>query len=379
MRSNAEYVKKDKVYRTKPQAWRPRRITLWLLVPLVIFLVLGGYCVFSALGFEDEGGAKYQSTGKVDYKVYLRDNDYYKEEFLGPNMQYIASLIRTVKTDFDYNFSADEDLQVAYKYKIVAQTKMTDRGDASKVLYDDSEDLKTVETKQSENGEIAVDETVEIDYGKYNQKMREFRSTYGVAADCQLILKMVVNLDGAVKDEEVMAIAIPLSEQTIDITMAAEDLARTGQVGDTKQVMYVKQPPMLVVGTVIVVMSLVLIGAVIYYYVTRFNDDLYEKELHKILKEYDTYIVEANGTIYELENVVKVMSFKELLDAQNLEQTPIVFLEVEPGNKAYFIVNGVNTTYRFTLSRAYQEKMHYGKDEDEGTNETNDGDEEVLF
>lgn len=56
-----------------------------------------------------------------------------------------------------------------------------------------------------------------------------------------------------------------------------------------------------------------------------------------------------------------------------------MFLEVEPGNKAYFIVNGVNTTYRFTLSRAFQEKMHYGKDEDEETDEANDGDEEVLF
>ena len=51
------------------------------------------------------------------------------------------------------------------------------------------------------------------------------------------------------------------------------------------------------------------------------------------------------------------MSFKELLDAQNLENTPIVFLEVEPGNKAYFIVNGANTTYRFTLSRAYQNHL----------------------
>ena len=263
--------------------------------------------------------------------------------------------------DFEYLFSADDDLNVNYDYKIVAQTKVTDREDASKVLYDVSEDLMALKTEQTTNGEIAIREGIDIDYGKYNQRMREFRTTFGVAADCQLILKLVVNLDGAVKDEEVLAMMIPLSEQTLDITMNTDSVSQSGQIGEVSRVIYVKQGSVLVVGAVIVVLSLVLMGVVIFYYVTRFNDDPYEKELHKILKEYDTYIVEANGTIYELENVVRVMSFKELLDAQNLENTPIVFLEVEPGNKSYFVVNGASTTYRFTLSRAYQEKMCYNR------------------
>jgi len=357
MRSDAQYVKKDKVYEAKKKFWRPGHVTLWLLVPLVIFLVLGGYCIFSGIGWETEGAVDYQVEGDIDYKVYLKENDYYEEKFLGSGMQYIASLINVVHTDFDYVFSANEDLNVDYNYKIVAETRVTDREDATKVLYNASEDLVKTKSGKTEDGEIAIQEGVDIDYNKYNQKMREFRNTFGVAADCNLILKLVVNTDGAVKSEEKMGITIPLSEQTVDIKMDTDSLNRTGQLGDPTQVFYVKNVPVLVAGSVITVLSLVLIGFVIYYYATRFNDDWYEKALHKILKEYDTYIVEANGTIYELENVVRVMSFKELLDAQNLENTPIVFLEVEPGNKAYFIVNGTNTTYRFTLSRAYQEHL----------------------
>lgn len=355
MRSDAKYIKKDKVYKTSKRAWRPRRVTLWLLVPLLLFCVLGGYCIYNGVGFETEGATDYQVEGKIDYKVYLKDNDYYSEKFLGPGMQYIASLINVVHTDFDYVFSANEDLNINYEYKIVAQTLVTDRSDASKVLYDKSEDIVKTKTDQTANGEIAIREGVDIDYNKYNQKMREFRNTFGVAADCELILKLIVNTDGAVKTEEKMSIEIPLSEQTLDIEMNTEGLNRTGQLGEASQVFYVKNSPVLIVGAAIVVISLILMIVVIYYYATRFNGDLYEKALHKILKEYDTYIVEANGTIYERENVVRVMSFKELLDAQNLENTPIVFLEVEPGNKSYFIVNGVNTTYRFTLSRAYQD------------------------
>jgi len=344
-------------------------VTLWLLVPLLIFLGLGGYCIFSGIGFEDEGAINYQETGKIDYQVYLRDNDYYEEKFLGPNMQYIASLINVVRADFDYSFSADEDLQMTYGYKIVAETKVTDRSDATKVLYDVSEDLLTADVQPVSDGEVVIRESIDIDYDKYNQKMREFRTTFGVAADCQLVLKLVVNLDGALKQEEILAMNIPLSEQTVDITMNTEDLNKTGQLGETNQVVYVKQVPMVVVGAVIVGLSLILMAMVIYYYVTRFDGDLYEKALYKILKEYDTYIVEANGTIYEMENVVRVMSFKELLDAQNVEKTPIVFLEVEPGNKAYFIVNGNNITYRFTLSRAYQEKLQYDDDDGEDDDE----------
>ena len=364
MRSDVRYVKKDKVYKTKKKAWRPRRATLWLLVPLILFMALGGYCIYSGVGFETEGATDYQAEGKIDYKVYLKENDYYEEKFLGPGMKYIASLINVVHADFDYIFSANEDLNINYEYKIVAETKVTDRGDASKVLYKNSEDIVSVKKGQTENGEIAIREGVDIDYPKYNQKMREFRNTFGVAADCDLTLQLVVNTDGAVKAEELMALEIPLSEQTVDVVLNTEDLNRTGQLGDATQVFYVKNAPVLITGAVIIVVSLILAGLVIYYYVTRFNDDLYEKALHKILKEYDTYIVEANGTIYELENVVRVMSFKELLDAQNLENTPIVFLEVEPGNKSYFVVNGATTTYRFTLSRAYQEHLH-----DEGQSE----------
>ena len=300
MRSDVQYVKNDKVYKTKKRFWRPNHVTLWLLVPLLLFVGLGAYCIFSGVGYEKEGAVDYQAEGKIDYKVYLKDNDYYAEKYLGPGMQYIASLINVVHVDFDYVFSANDDLKVDYGYKVVAETKVTDRTDASKVLYQASEDLVTGKAQQVEDGEIAIREGVDIDYGKYNQKMREFRTTFGVAADCNLILKLVVNMDGAVKTEETMSINVPLSEQTLDIEMNAEGLNREGQIGDATDVFYVKNTAVLVTGAVIVVVSLVMMGFVIYYYATRFNDDLYEKALHKILKEYDTYIVEANGTIYEM-------------------------------------------------------------------------------
>ena len=54
---------------------------------------------------------------------------------------------------------------------------------------------------------------------------------------------------------------------------------------------------------------------------------------------------------------VRAENFKELLDASRRESSPIVFLEVVPGEGFTSSVNGVNTTYRYTLSRAYQDRL----------------------
>ncbi len=357
MQSDLKYIKNDKVYQVKKKAWRPHKVRVWLLLPLLLLIALGGYCAFSALGIEKTGTTEYKVVGDIDYKVYLKPNDYYQEKYLDKGMQYIANLISVVRVDFDYELDTQDDVQANYEYQIVAETKATDRNDKSKVLHEKSDVLKLGKVQPMSDGKIEVRDSVNLDYGKYNDYMRNFRNEFGIAANCEVDLKMVVKVSGGIETEDKLAMAIPLSEQTVDIAIDTQGIERTEKIGDERTEISIRNWPLLITGIVIVVVSLILVIAVIYYYATRYNDDLYEKALHKILKEYDTYIVEGSETIYELENVVRVASFKELLDAQNLENTPIVFLEVVPGEKSYFIVNGVNTTYRYTLSRAYQDKL----------------------
>lgn len=357
MQSDLKYVKNDKVYQVRKKAWRPRKARIWFLIPLFLLMVLGGYCIFDALKIEKTGVVEYDVAGNIDYKVYLKPNDYYQESYLDKGMQYIANLISVLRVDFDYELETNDDIDASYEYQIVAETKATDRNDKSKVLHEKSSVIKTAQAQPVTDGKVEVRDNVSIDYSNYNDYMRSFRSEFGIAANCELDLKMIVKVNGEIETEDTLAMAIPLSEQTVDIAIDTQDVKRTEKVGTERTEVGVENLPLLITGSVIVVLSLTLAIIVIYYYATRYNGDLYEKALHKLLKEYDTYIVEANGTIYELDNVVRVMNFKELLDAQNLENTPIVFLEVVPGEKAYFVVNGANTTYRYTLTKAYQDKL----------------------
>ncbi len=355
--SDIDYVKDDKVYKVKKQPWQPRKVRVWLLVPLVLMMMLGVYVVFSSMGVESTGLTEYNVAGDIDYKVYLKDNDYYTEKFLEPGMQYIANLISAVRADFNYELDANENIDANYEYEIVAEAKATDRSDKSKILYERTDTLKTGKITPVEGGEIKINDKVDIDYQKYSDYMRAFRSDFGIAANCFLDLKMIVRVDGAIKTEDTLAMNIPLSDQTIDIAIDTKAINREEKIGNEVKSVYVKNLPLLITGIVIVLASLGLIVVIIYLYKTRYNGSLYEKALYKILKEYDTYIVNATETIYELENVMRVENFKELLDASQAESSPIVFLEVVPGEKAYFVVNGMNTTYRYTLSRAYQDRL----------------------
>lgn len=355
--NNINYVKNDKVYKVKKQAWRPRKVRIWLLLPLVILMVLGGYAIFNSIGAERTGLTEYAVAGNIDYKVYLKDNDYYTEKSLDSGMQYIANLISVIGVDYNYELEGDDNLNANYQYEIIATAKATDRNDKSKVLYEQEEILKSSGAMPVEGGKVAIRDQVDIDYDRYNNYMRNFRSDFGIAANCLLDLKMVVKVDGAIKAEDTLAMNIPLSDQTVDITIDTNAINREEKVGKEITNLYLKNPPLLVVGSAITVISIILAIIIIYYYATRYNDNLYEKALHKILKENDTYIVNASETIYELTSVIRVDSFKELMDASQAESAPIIFLEVIPGEKSYFIVNGANTTYRYTLSKAYQDKL----------------------
>lgn len=357
MQSDIQYIKNDKAYKVKKQAWRPRKVRLWLILPLLILLAVGGYGLLSAIGIETTGVIEYEVEGDIDYRVYLKDNGYYSEKFLDQGMQYIANLINVVRADFEYKLKVDAPVDAQYKYEIIANAKATDRSDKSKILYENAEVLIAGTLERVHAGEVNIQQSVDVDYGKYNDLMRSFRQDYGISANCFLDLKMVVNLDGEIKTEDTLAMNIPLSDQTLDITMDAQAINRSEQIGKEKKEIYVQNLPLLIVGSVIMVVCLALIVVLIYYYATRYNDNLYEKALHKILKEYDTYIVNATETIYELPSAIRVEGFKELLDAAQAENAPVVFLEVIPGEKAYFVVNGVTTTYRYTLSKAYQDKL----------------------
>ena len=67
-----------------------------VLLGLFILLGLGiAFVYFMSMTFSITKGKtiKYHDKSAIDYKVYLKDNDFYENKYLDKNMAYVASLI----------------------------------------------------------------------------------------------------------------------------------------------------------------------------------------------------------------------------------------------------------------------------------------------
>ena len=66
----------------------------------IIFLCLGITFIFFAFDFKEQKIINYTEKSNLDYKVYLKQNDFYDTEYLEKDMLYIASLIDKVNIEF---------------------------------------------------------------------------------------------------------------------------------------------------------------------------------------------------------------------------------------------------------------------------------------
>ena len=74
-----------------------------LLTIIIVFSLLSLYFFAQSKNVKTTNDISYQENGGVDYKVYLNDNDYYKEEYLDEGMQYISSIIDYILVDYKYS------------------------------------------------------------------------------------------------------------------------------------------------------------------------------------------------------------------------------------------------------------------------------------
>ena len=63
----------------------------------------------------------YTENSDIDYKVFLKENDFYSEEYLGKDKGYIASLIESLQATFKYNLDFSEHVKYRYSYRIAIE------------------------------------------------------------------------------------------------------------------------------------------------------------------------------------------------------------------------------------------------------------------
>lgn len=322
-------------------------IVLILIISIVFF---GIYSKRDKVYF-----VKYDDYSELDYNVALKENQYFEEEFLGKDRQYIASLIDHINANFKYKLTVKEDLEYSYKYKILANVNVIDNN-TNKVIYDLSENVLEEITGKNENV-LAIEENVKIDYNKYNNLISEFVKGYNLKnVTSNLNVKMYVGIAGTADDfqkeeDSVISLNIPLTTDTVGID-ANYNLSNNVDSLITLKSSYNNSKILLYIAAFLILVDIgLVVGLIMYIKNSLTEEEKYKNELSKILNNYGTYISEVEDE-FDMKDyqILKVKKFIDLLEIRDTMHIPIIMVENKENMQAYFIIPTDNKIlYFFSL------------------------------
>ena len=364
LQNKNESLNNDNIEEVKP--FTMRKWFICMMIPTLVMLVLTLFVLKGSMYSEKESVVNYNETGDIDYKVYLKNNSFYSDEYLGKDMQYVASLIDKININYKFDMKSDAKLNYNYKYNIKADLLITDPNDNNKILYKKSNVLVDEKTNKATLTNFMISDSVNIKYDEYNSYVNSFKKTYALSVKSKLIITMEVTTEAKskiLKDDfnkvNKLSLSIPLSEQTVDIGIDTSTVNNAGTL-DKNYISQIKKPVVLILGLIVGLLSLALLYISLYtLFSSRSKIDVYKTIIDKILKEYDRAIVTSKSidSINEEDhNVIKVESIDELLDAHDTTGQPILYSELIPNDVSCFMILDDKILYKLIIRRKQLEK-----------------------
>lgn len=352
MKENNNEINIIKEHQRKRRRHKVRLAVSSVIMLLIALILIGTYSVVSQNEYN-----QYTEQAKVDYKVNLKENEFYQESSLDEKSAVIASLIQNIEIQFNYNFNLSQEQDYTYNYNIVAKTNVKE-SKKDNVIYETTEELLSKPAQASNSKKLNILEKLTIDYNEYNDKISKFINVYGLNdTTSTLELSMYVNIinkyDGTQvnKDNKVMTISIPLTTKTVDVRISSNVIKDTGNML-IKKSEFENAQYLFVAGVISAVAGLVLVAKFVKYILdTRSAETMYAQELKQILFSYKSYIQKSNNEISKKGyKVIQINTFNEILGLRDTMQTPILMYTSEEELSTEFIIISNKILYVYVLS-----------------------------
>ena len=332
--------------------------------PIVIniicaILLITGFttCLLNAFDCTKREDIMYKETSTVNYKVYLKDNNFYETPYLENGMAYVASLIDKIYIDYDYSLTSSAITNIDVNYKIVAKLTIGSQNN-SKVFFQKEYDLTDlIKDKMTDTNAYRISREAIIDYHYYNNLANEFRASYAVNTVSNLEVQFIAEEKSNEKSNHKMnnysvtSLTIPLSEQEINIAMKEK------QVNNVKTLVkeaqhYIKSKPLFTAGIILAALFLIQILFLIIYCIKKHHDvSKYDRYINRLLTGYDRIIVNVK-TPHKKDKyeIIHVNGFQELIDVRDNTKEHINYYIIEPHKKCEFYVTNDNDLYLYEVS-----------------------------
>ena len=322
----------------------------WIFVQSVVVIVLTIAVLISSLvsaELQKKYYIGYREGGSIDYTVFLKENEFFEENYLGKNQSYVASLIDKIIADFSYEIDMDTD-DVNYRYSYTIKSRLEIIDNTSKVaIFNPERELVSANNKsQSSSNKLNINEIVVINYDEYNSLANKFLETYSLTSTTSnIVVTLEVDVlsdcaafSGSAVDTYTSELRIPLTTKTVNIQMTsavpdeeAKMIACTRGAGSEAF-----KTTAIVLG-VVDAFAILLLAAFIY--LTRTPDITYTARVKKILSQYKSYIQRINNA-FEMGGyqIIFVNAFDEMLEIRDTIQAPILMFENEDKTCTKFMI-----------------------------------------
>lgn len=336
-----------------------KKINIIFLVLFIITFIIGTYFVYKYIQVYNikPSYMTYLEKNMIDYKVYLKENDFFEEPYLEKGNAYITTLIDYLDVSFNNHINFSENTSGSYTY-YVKGTILATKQDESKSKYWDKEYILS-EKKTVEYNDVTLldlEHSVNVDYQLYNNLLLEFKNNYKIAFDgsLQVELYFINNIekgDKTFEEKSVSMLSIPLTQATIEVPVEIDETEKTKTI-ELEDSTMVKEKLNNYFNIIAIIIGFLALEVFVLSFRTRKIQDKnsYEKRLRKIKKEYDTILVNLNNSVKLGDlNVIDVSDFGELIDAHSEVRQPINCKEFK--NRTEFVLINDKYAWRYILKK----------------------------
>lgn len=298
----------------------------------------------------------YDINNNVDYKVYMYENSFFEEEYLGMNKQYTSKLVDKILIDFTNSLSISKISNIEYDYSVKATINGKYKADINSLdtsLWTKEYQLTNlVKNINNQSNKVDINLPIEIDYNFYENLVTEFQKQMRLDIDATLDVDLIINYrfyiaGDRVNRNEIIKVKIPLSEPTFKI--------QTDFSEKTNEVIFYelesKYNLVKIVGGFILLVGSLFGGiAIILVLIQDTKKTEYVIKLNKILKDYGDIIAEtANLPEINEQNILEIKEFVDLVDVEEELKIPIIYYEKRKNKEGWFLLIHNMHIYRYIL------------------------------
>ena len=343
---------------------RMRKSTKYFYYILSIILIIISISTF-VINFSKENAItkkdeiyRYSNKFNYDYKINLVDNDYIEESVLtDKSLAYVTDLIDTTDMNLNYEYDADKETDLEYRYSITGRllATYTRDGEEQKII-DEDETLLEEHKEKTYGNQVLINEELQLDLKDKNDLLKEFEQEMSMDITAKYIISLKVNVFTNVEGKDVESdyetqIQIDLAEKTTNI-YGENNTENTESISDEYQINSDLNIVVIFIDIILIIVAIGIINHVRHSKTANIVRNEFKQELNKLLKLCEDKIVTVNSKPSDKgEKIVQVKDFAEIVKASDELFKPILYYFDSQKEEAWFSVITETVTYRYVMKR----------------------------